>query len=130
LGTNNANRAVLGQTGDWTVTGNVTAYGSVSDIRRKENVEIIPNAIDKVKTLDGITFNFKDKPEERMTGVIAQQVMEVLPEAVYEHETIEKEQTYAVHYGNMVGLLIEAVKEQQKQIEELKEEVSSLRSKN
>jgi hypothetical protein len=126
LGTNNANRAVLNTSGDWTVTGNVTAYGSVSDIRRKENIEVIPNALDKVAKLDGVTFNFKDNKDTRMTGVIAQQVMEVLPEAVYEHETIEKEQTYAVHYGNMVGLLIEAIKEQQEQIEELKAKLDDI----
>ena len=57
-----------------------------------------------------------------MTGVIAQQVQEVLPEAVYETETIEDpgDKNLAVHYGNMVGLLIEAIKEQQQQIDELK----------
>ena len=130
FGTTNVLRGKFTGGGDFVTSGNITAYGSVSDIRRKENIEVIPNALEKVKTLDGITFNFKDRPEEKMTGVIAQQVMEVLPEAVYEHETMEKEQTYAVHYGNMVGLLIESIKEQQKQIDELKEEVSSLRSKN
>ena len=60
-----------------------------------------------------------------MTGVIAQQVKEVLPEAIYDHDTIDGEQTYAVRYGNMIGLLIEAVKEQQKQIEELKEKLET-----
>ena len=106
--------------GNFIAQGNVTAYGSVSDIRRKENVEIIPDALDKLKTLDGITFNFKDRPKERMTGVIAQQVEKILPEAVYETTTMENEETKAVHYGNMVGLLIEAIKEQQQQIDELK----------
>ena len=130
FGTANSLRGKFTNGGDFVTSHNITAYGSVSDIRRKENIEVIPNALEKVKTLDGITFNFKDRPGEKMTGVIAQQVMEVLPEAVYEHETMEKEQTYAVHYGNMVGLLIESIKEQQKQIDELKEEVSSLRSKN
>jgi len=109
--------------GNLIVAGNITAYGSPSDIRLKENIEVIPNAVDKVKTLDGITFNYiKDGADKRMTGVIAQQVQEVLPEAVYETETIEdpEDKNLAVHYGNMVGLLIEAIKEQQQQIDELK----------
>ena len=84
-----------------------------------------PTLLEKVKRLDGITFNYKDNPDERMTGVIAQQVKEVLPEAVYDHDKIDGEQTYAVRYGNMIGLLIEGMKEQQKQIDELKEKLES-----
>ena len=116
-------RMQLTSGGNLIVAGNITAYGSPSDIRLKENIEVIPNAVDKVKTLDGITFNYiKDGADKRMTGVIAQQVQEVLPEAVYETETIEdpEDKNLAVHYGNMVGLLIEAIKEQQQQIDELK----------
>lgn len=108
-------------------TGDITAYGSISDIRKKDNIEIISNAIEKVKKLDGITFNYKDTPEKRMTGVIAQQLLEVLPEVVYEEKGMtspnskgEPETFYAVRNANIVGLLIEAIKEQQGQIEELK----------
>ena len=110
--------------GNLAVLGNITAYATLSDISLKENIEVIPNAVDKVKTLDGITFNYiKDGPDKRMTGVIAQQVQEVLPEAVYETEMIgdNENKNLAVRYGNMVGLLIEAIKEQQQQIDELKE---------
>ena len=110
--------------GNLAVVGNITAYATLSDISLKENIEVIPNAVDKVKTLDGITFNYiKDGPDKRMTGVIAQQVQEVLPEAVYETEMIgdNENKNLAVRYGNMVGLLIEAIKEQQQQIDELKE---------
>jgi hypothetical protein len=101
--------------------GNVTAY---SDIRVKTNIKIIDNAVEKVMQLDGITYDRTDTPElGRQTGVIAQQVLKVLPEAVLGSE----DTTYSVAYGNMVGLLIEAMKEQQKQIEELKAEVKALK---
>ena len=105
----------------WT-SGNVTAY---SDIRVKTNIELIPNALDKVSQLNGYTFNRTDvtfdehgKPETpvRQTGVIAQEVLEVLPEAVLGSE----EGHYSVAYGNMVGLLIEAIKELKAEIDELK----------
>jgi hypothetical protein len=105
----------------WT-SGNVTAY---SDIRVKTNLEVIPNALEKVKQLNGYTFDRTDvKYDEdgeplvpiRQTGVVAQEVLKVLPEAV----TGDEENHYSVAYGNMVGLLIEAIKEQQAQIDELK----------
>lgn len=112
----------------WT-SGNVTAY---SDIRVKTNLEVIPNALEKVKQLNGYTFDRTDvKYDEdgeplvpiRQTGVVAQEVLKVLPEAV----TGDEENHYSVAYGNMVGLLIEAIKEQQQQINELKSEIESLK---
>jgi len=99
--------------GDLTATGNVTAY---SDERLKENVQVIPEALDKVKSLSGYTFDRTDVEAPRQTGVIAQEVQKVLPEAVQE----DSEGTLSVAYANMVGLLIEAIKEQQAQIDELK----------
>tara|TARA_B110000208_G_C11581301_1_gene362662 strand:- start:244 stop:630 length:387 start_codon:yes stop_codon:yes gene_type:complete len=103
--------------GSITAVGSVTAY---SDIRVKDNIEVIPNAIDKVKQLSGYTYNRTDigDVEKRHTGVIAQEVLKVLPEAVQLGET--EEDKMSVAYGNMVGLLIEAIKEQQVQIDELK----------
>ena len=115
--------------GALTVRGNVTAYGSFSDIRLKENIEIIPNAVEKVQKLDGITFNYK-KDGERSTGLIAQQLLEVLPEAVYETEDIDTKEThYALRYGNVVGLLVEALKEQQTQIDNLTNLVNELKER-
>ena len=63
-----------------------------------------------------------DRPR---TGVIAQEVEKVLPEVVQDHEEVKPEtgettSTKAVDYGNMVGLLIEAIKEQQNEIERLR----------
>jgi len=110
---NGTGTAAMG-TGVWT-SGNVTAY---SDIRVKDNLEVIPNAMDKILTLSGYTYtrtDIQDK-EKRFTGVVAQELLEVLPEAV---EGDDKG-LYSVAYGNIVGLLIEGIKEQQLQIEELK----------
>ena len=117
-------RTTIGQ-GIWT-SGDVTAY---SDIRVKDNIEVIENAIDKIKAIRGVTFTRKDASEEnkdrRHAGVIAQEVMKVLPEVV----TGTEDSKYSVAYGNMAGLFIEAIKEQQTQIEELKELVKQLTQK-
>lgn len=94
--------------------GNVTAY---SDARLKENIEVIPDALSKVQTLSGYTYDRTDM-DLRQTGVIAQEVLEVLPEAVTAPS--DEDGYYGVNYGSMVGLLIEAIKEQQKQIDDLK----------
>jgi len=87
-----------------------------SDIRQKSEIEPITNALDKVKKIGGYTYVKDNMGGVRSTGVIAQEVLEVLPEAVTEND----EGFYAVAYSNMVGLLIEAIKEQQQQIDELK----------
>ena len=97
--------------GSITAGGNVTAY---SDIKLKENLEIIPNAIESVYKLTGYTFDRKDTGD-RQTGLIAQDVLSVLPEAVEEHNG-----TLTVAYGNLVGLLVEAIKDLKDEIEELK----------
>ena len=103
--------------GNVTATGNVTAY---SDERLKDNILVIDGALEKVSQLRGVTFNRTDTEEpDRQTGVIAQEVEKVLPEAVITAD--DEMQTKSVAYGNMVGLLIEAIKEQQKQIDELKQ---------
>ena len=104
-----------------TVTGDVN---STSDIRYKKNIETIDSALEKVQSLRGVTFDWDHEDfnsDSRATGVIAQDVEKVLPEAVRENEDGFKN----VAYGNMVGLLIEAIKEQQEQIDALKEQLNS-----
>ena len=93
--------------------GNVTAY---SDARLKTNILKIDNALDKVGQLNGYTFDRIDKDMPRQTGILAQELLKVLPEAVMGSE----DTTYAVAYGNIVGLLIEAIKELKLEIDELK----------
>jgi hypothetical protein len=113
--------AIIAHNGAW-FRQNVTAY---SDIRVKTNIQRIENAVDKVKQLNGYTYDRTDNPEVgRQTGVIAQEVLKVLPEAVGGSE----ESHYSVAYGNMVGLLIEAIKEQQEYIESQQNQIDELKS--
>ena len=107
-------RFTFDDAGDFTATGNVTAY---SDITLKDNIETIPNALDKVLNLRGVQFDRidrEDNPHE--IGVIAQEVEEVIPEVVLTHEDGLK----SVAYGNLVGLLIESIKELKAEVNDLK----------
>jgi hypothetical protein len=122
---------ITATTSDFRVTGNVTAYAS--DKRLKTNIKTIENPIEKIKKIRGVEFDWLENIEnfnpkyKHETGVIAQEIEEVIPDAVSpapfneEYKTVEKDK--------IVALLIEAIKEQQKQIDELKQEVTSLRSK-
>ena len=113
-------RIDMSDAGHLICNGNVTAFGSTSDIRLKENIEIISNPLDKVKELKGVTFNYK-KDGQKSTGLIAQDLEKVLPEAVYESSDIndDEEKHLAIRYGNTVGLLVEAIKELSAKIEKL-----------
>jgi len=102
------------------VNGTIRATGDViafSDARVKDNVVTIDNALDKVNRLRGVTYTRNDiEDKQTKMGVIAQEVLEVIPEVVQQ----DIEGNYSVAYGNMNGLLIEAIKELKAEIEELK----------
>ena len=95
--------------GSLTATGNVTAY---SDIRHKKDIVKLDNALEKVEKLNGYTYTRKDD-DKRYTGLIAQEVLEVLPEAVIADEKGE----YSLAYGNMAGLFVEAMKEMKSKLD-------------
>jgi hypothetical protein len=102
------------------VGGDVTAY---SDISVKENIRTIDNALDKTLALRGTYFNRTDTKDTRTkVGFIAQEVQQVVPELVSEME----DGLLGVSYGNAVALLVEAIKEQQKQIEHLKSQLDGI----
>jgi hypothetical protein len=106
------------------VAGSIIAGGNItasSDIRLKEDIEVITDAIDKVKQITGVTYTRKENGK-RQTGVIAQDVLKVLPEAVEGSE----DSMYSVAYGNMVGLLIEAIKDQQTIIDSQESRITKL----
>ena len=90
----------------------------MTDKKLKDNISPIPWAVDKVKALGGYSFDWNDKSEHEGhdIGVIAQEVEEVLPELVVTREDGYK----AVSYEKIVALLIEAIKDQQLQIDALK----------
>ena len=98
--------------GAFTATGNITAF---SDARLKENVETIEGALDKVSQMRGVMY---DKDGERGTGVIAQEMQQVMPEVVMDSG---RGDYLSVAYGNIVGVLIESIKELKAEIEALKD---------
>ena len=101
-----------------TFNNDVTAF---SDARLKENVETIDNALDKVCAMRGVTFDRIDSTESgRQMGVIAQEIQDIVPEVVKVNG--DEDKTLSVSYGNMVGVLIEAIKELKEEIKELKGE--------
>ena len=97
-----------------TFNNDVTAF---SDVILKDDINTIDNALDRVQGMRGVFFNRKDITGGRQTGVIAQEVEPFLPEVV--RETKDEKKIKSVAYGNMVGVLIEAIKELNAKIEKL-----------
>jgi len=106
-----------------TVNGSITATASItanSDRRIKTDLQVIPNALEKVKKISGYTFKRTDVDLPRQAGVIAQELLEVLPEVVHKND----DGIYSVSYGNIIALLIEALKEESAKREELEKRLS------
>ena len=102
-----------------TNAGNTTFGGTItenSSIRYKENVETINNGLDKVLQMRGVTYDKKDSGVKEI-GVIAEEIYEVLPEVILKNEEGEVD---SVSYGRITAVLIEAIKDLKKEIEELK----------
>jgi len=114
-----ANASSTNNTGAILAAGDITAF---SDARIKTNITKIDNALDKVEQLNGYTFDRLDVTGgRRQTGVIAQEVIKVLPEAVLGSE----DTTYSVAYGNMMGLMIEAIKELNAKVTDLQNQLNN-----
>jgi hypothetical protein len=98
--------------GEIRATGDITAFYS-SDIRLKENIQPIPNALEKISKISGNTYDWKEGYDEihshkgNDVGVIAQEVEEILPQIVTNRDNGFK----AVQYEKIIPLLIEAIKE-------------------
>jgi hypothetical protein len=115
------------------VGGSLLADGDVvgfSDIRLKSNIKIIDNALVKLHSINGYTFNIK-ADNRKHTGLIAQEVKDVLPEAVHDSKNDDGSDGYlSLAYGNMAGLFVEAIKEVDNKykthISTLQQQVSSL----
>jgi hypothetical protein len=117
----NAPAYALDVTGTIRASGNITAF---SDARVKDNLRVIENSLDKICQINGYTFTRTDQEdkEKRHAGVIAQEVEKVLPEVVH----MGCDGNLAVAYGNMVALLIEALKEERKAREALEKRLERL----
>ena len=122
--TNGAEEMRLTAAGDLHVDGNVIAYSTtISDRRLKSDITNISDALNKVGQINGVTF-VRDHNGEKAAGVVAQEIMEVLPEAVKSQalplQTGEQDQEYyVVEYDAVTGLLVEAVKELKARVEAL-----------
>jgi Chaperone of endosialidase len=138
--------APSGTAGEIRATNNITSY--YSDERLKENITPISNALEKVRKISGVTFNSNDTAAEfgytdkkTQVGVIAQEIEAVLPEIVVpapfdigqdadgNEYSLSGENYKTVQYDKLIPLLIEAIKEQQNQIDELRKQVNDAASK-
>jgi len=126
---------VISAAGNLTMNGNITAS---SDIRLKTNIKTIQNALSIVSRMRGVYFNWIESGNQSI-GLIAQEVQEVIPELVLENiiknppsfpgEKTPEDRILSVDYGKIVSVLIEAIKEQQKQIEEQNKRIAFLETK-
>jgi hypothetical protein len=112
----------MNRTGGFTAAQDVTAY---SDARIKTDIQKIEGALDKVSRIGGYTYTRTDSvcKGKRQAGVLAQEMLEVLPEVV---GTSEETGYYTVAYGNITALLIEALKEERQHREALEERLARL----
>jgi hypothetical protein len=115
----------------WSSTGGKVSFGEVyssgdvtafSDARVKENIRSIKNPLDKILNSKGVVYDRIDTGTKDNIGFIAQELEESIPELVSTDEAGYK----SVKYQNMVAVLVEAMKEQQKEIDELKAAIFSL----
>lgn len=108
------------------VNGDISYTGGIydlSDRRLKEHIVPLTNPLEMIKAISGVYYNMISTPSKREVGVIAQDVETVLPEAIHIDGTGIK----SVDYTRLVPLLLEAIKAQQQQINELREELNTLR---
>ena len=104
----------LSVTGSITADGNITAY---SDKRLKSDIKRIENALEKLTSIGGYTYMMNGMTN---TGLIAQEVLEILPEAVSGSEDTK----YALAYGNLMGIVVEAIKELKEDVEKIKNKIN------
>jgi hypothetical protein len=106
--------------GDLSVTGSITADGNItaySDKRLKSDIKRIENALEKLTSIGGYTYMMNGMTN---TGLIAQEVLEILPEAVSGSEDTK----YALAYGNLMGIVVEAIKELREDVEKIKNKIN------
>ena len=115
-----------GSAGEIRATGNITAYYVASDKRLKENITPLKNVLKKLENINGYNFNYKTRPNQKMVGVIAQELLEEFPELIYETAPIDEgtglDKVYTVRYELLTSVLLQAIKELSSEINKLKEE--------
>lgn len=121
--------------GEWTLNGTAFCLAPCSDERAKVNIIKLESSLDKILSLKGVSFDWNSEvvptlaaEQHRQIGLIAQEVEEIVPEVV-NVEKVEGQELKSIRYENLVALLIEGMKEQQEQINSLKETVQELSTK-
>jgi hypothetical protein len=109
-------------TGNVTINATLTATSIVesSDLRIKENIKTIENALDKTSKLRGVEYDLKSNGQRKL-GLIAQEVETIIPEVVFEDDDSMK----SVAYGNIIGLLVESIKELRSELNDLKKIINT-----
>jgi hypothetical protein len=114
---------LLDKDGKLTVTNDVVAYGSPSDISLKTNIKPLENSLDKIMKLQGVSFTWKENTSENNLigikddiGFIAQQVQEILPDLVRKNDN----SLLSLRDKGITALLVEAIKELKTEVEDLK----------
>ena len=115
-GNNPSNAFVVNYDGSATLSGELTIN---SDMRLKSNITSLSGALAKLLEIDGKSYTMKSNDKEAKIGLLAQDVEKVLPELVKESD--DKQGTLSVNYQGLIPVLINAIKEQQEQIDELKQ---------
>ncbi len=121
--TNNINNRTFFSNGS---AGGTGAWWNDSDERLKKNITTIPNALEKVLKLRGVNYEWKDPNSTEkgvLMGFIAQEAENVIPEVVSKESS-----SYSMQYAPITAVLVEAMKEQQKQIETLKAELEAIKA--
>ena len=134
-GTGNILMRLTSPSGNLEVDGNITAYStSISDIKYKDNIEPLEGSLDKILQLQGVEFDWTATRRKGMRdiGFIAQEVEPIVPQVVSEHQngigefSQNEETSKSIAYDKLVPLLVESIKEQQNQINELKALINNL----
>jgi hypothetical protein len=117
-GSNPSNAFVVNYDGSATLSGDLTIN---SDMRLKSNIISLSGALSKLLAIDGKSYTMKSNEKDAKIGLLAQDVQKVLPELVKEAD--DKQGTLSVNYQGLIPVLINAIKEQQEQLKEIKENV-------
>ena len=119
-GSNPSNAFIVNYDGSATLAGDLTVN---SDARLKSNIESLGNTVSKLSLIDGKSYTMKSNDQVEKIGLLAQEVQKAFPELV--KQAGDEEGTLSVNYQGMIPVLINAIKEQQQQIEEIKNSLKS-----
>jgi len=120
-GDNPSNAFVVNYDGSATLSGELTID---SDVRLKSNIITLGNTLSKVLLLDGKTYSLNNGNDETKIGLLAQEVMELFPELVVKSK--DKQGTLSVNYQGLIPILLNAIKEQQAEIQLIKRQLKKI----